>query len=101
MLLLLPRSCWHRRPRCNTRAHLCLPCIMLNGYLPLSLQRGPFKEGIGRAEGIIAVMTAEERRTPALLISDATSQMRLRRIAKDAGVKISAVSVSVCSFILL
>lgn len=39
-------------------------------------------------------MTPEERRNPKLLILDPTSPVRCRRIAKDAGVKLSAVSVS-------
>lgn len=60
------------------------------GFLRLLSQQ----EGIKRAESLIAVMTAEERREPRLLISDPTSQQRLRRISKDAGVKLSAVSVS-------
>ena len=52
------------------------------------------QEGIKRAEGLIGVMTPEERREPRLLLSDPTASQRLRRIAKDAGVKLSAVSVS-------
>ena len=47
-----------------------------------------------RAEGLITVMTPEEKRTPKLLILDPTSQARCRRIAKDAGVRLSDVSVS-------
>lgn len=54
------------------------------------------QEGVQRAEGLIKYMTPEERRTPKLLILDPTSQARCRRIAKDAGVKLSAVSVSLC-----
>lgn len=50
------------------------------------------EEGVRRAEVLINVMTAEERRTPKLLLSDPTSGERGRRIAKDAGVKTSAVS---------
>lgn len=47
-----------------------------------------------RAEGLITVMTPEEKRTPKLLLLDPTSQTRCRRIAKDAGVRLSDVSVS-------
>lgn len=47
-----------------------------------------------RAEGLITVMTPEEKRTPKLLILDPTSQARCRRIAKEAGVRLSDVSVS-------
>lgn len=43
---------------------------------------------------MIKYMTPEERRTPKLLFLDPTAQARCRRIAKDAGVKLSVVSVS-------
>lgn len=72
------------------RLYRFIKTSMMCGFLPLLSQQ----EGIKRAESLIAVMTAEERREPRLLISDPTSQQRLRRIAKDAGVKLSAVSVS-------
>lgn len=52
------------------------------------------QERVKRADKLIAVMTPEERRTPNLLLSDPTSQQRLRRIAQEAGVKISEASVS-------
>eukprot|EP00903_Cladosiphon_okamuranus_P011894 g11171.t1 len=56
------------------------------------------EEGVQRAEGLIKHMTPEERRTPKLLILDPTSQARCRRIAKDAGVKLSAVSAFLKEF---
>lgn len=49
-----------------------------------------------RAEKLIGVMTPEEKCDPQLLFSKPSSQTRLRRIAKDAGVKLSEASVS-CS----
>ncbi|CBN76263.1 PFfh, plastid Ffh subunit of the signal recognition particle [Ectocarpus siliculosus] len=56
------------------------------------------EEGVQRAEGLIKFMTPEERRTPKLLILDPTSQARCRRIARDAGVKLSAVSAFLKEF---
>lgn len=56
------------------------------------------EEGVKRAEGLITVMTAEEKRTPKLLILDPTSQARCRRIAKDAGVRLSDVSAFLKEF---
>lgn len=64
-------------------------------FLPiLQICRYQLQEGVARAEMLISVMEPDEKRKPDLLISDPTAPARLRRIARDAGVKTSAVSVS-------
>ncbi|CAN0119483.1 unnamed protein product [Scytosiphon promiscuus] len=56
------------------------------------------EQGVQRAEGLIKYMNAEERRTPQLLLGDPTSPARCRRIAKDAGVKLSEISAFLKEF---
>jgi signal recognition particle GTPase len=54
-----------------------------------------------RAEQVIKVMMPDERSNPELLISDATSSARQRRIAKDCGLRQQDVATFIREFVTM
>jgi signal recognition particle GTPase len=54
-----------------------------------------------RAEQVIAVMMPDERSNPELLIGDATSSARQRRIAKDCGLRQQDVATFIREFVTM